>query len=307
MFDIAVIIINYNTAQFTVNCVQSVIEKTDKRINYQIIVVDNASKYDDYLIVKQGLKTITDVPVTLIRSRINTGFGGGNMAGVLQANAKYLVFLNNDTLLKNDCLGILQNALDQNPEIGIAGPQAFKEDGTYMVSLDHFASPARELLGRSVLEKLNPKRYPKRKKLYTQPLTMDYVPGSFMFLRADDFHAVGGFDNNIFLYYEETDLCLRLKKLGKQAWLIPQAEFIHFHGGSTGRSLAIKKELKISVLYVIRKHYGRIGHLSVYLYLIVKYIFSTLVKPKYLPLLGLLLRGAPITESLKQKQVILEK
>lgn len=307
MFDIAVIIINYNTAQYTVNCIQSVLEKTGTALNYQIIVVDNASKYDDYLIVKQGAEAITTVPITLIRSRINTGFGGGNMAGVLEANAKYLVFLNNDTLLRNDCLSILKNALDTNPEIGIAGPQSFKEDGSCMVSLDHFASPARELLGRSILEKLNPKRYPKRKKLYTEPVKMDYVPGSFMFLRATDFHAVGGFDNNIFLYYEETDLCLRLKKLGKQAWLIPQAEFVHFHGGSTGRSLAIKKELKISVLYVMRKHYGVFGYLSVYMYLLIKYIFSALVKPKYLPLLGLLLRGAPLTESLKQKQLILDK
>nr|WP_322625795.1 glycosyltransferase family 2 protein [uncultured Flavobacterium sp.] len=307
MFDVAVIIVNYNSSKYTVECIQSVIEKTDKSINYQVIVVDNASAYADYLAVKDGIENITSIPIKLIRSRINTGFGGGNMAGVLEANAKYLLFLNNDTLLKNDCISIVKNALENNPEIGIAGPQAYKGDGSFMVSLDHFASPARELFSRNVLEKINPKRYPKRKKKYTEPVKIDYVPGSFMFLKAEDFHAVGGFDNNLFLYYEETDLCIRLKKIGKHAWLIPQAEFIHFHGGSTGSSLAIKKELKISVLYVMRKHYGILGHFSVHLYLIIKYLFSSLVKPKYLPLLGLLLRGAPITESLKLKQVILDK
>jgi GT2 family glycosyltransferase len=241
----------------------------------------------------------------LHRSHINTGFGGGNMFGVQFANAKYLAFINNDTLLKNDCLSILKNALETNLNIGIAGAQAYKENGDLMISLDHFASPTREILGRSFLEASNAKKYPNRKKKYTQPLQINFVPGSFMFIRAADFYDVEGFDTSIFLYYEETDLCLRLAKKSKFAYLIPHAEFIHFHGVSTGKSLAIKKELKISLLYIMRKHYGFFGHKIVMLFLIVKYFFSSILKPKNWSLFFLILTGAPLSKSLKTKQKIL--
>ncbi|MFP9098287.1 glycosyltransferase family 2 protein [Flavobacterium sp. RHBU_24] len=307
MFDVAVILINYNSSAHTLQCVQSVLQKTAPGLSYQIIVTDNNSGYEDYLLLKSGLEALALPNVQLHRSRINTGFGGGNMFGVQYANATYLAFLNNDTVLKNDCLSILKTALEENPHMGIAGAQAFKEDGSFMVSLDHFASPAREIFGRSLLENINPKRYPKRKKQYTNPVKINFVPGSFMFVRAADFYAVGGFDNNIFLYYEETDLCKRLKANGKDAYLVPAAEFIHYHGVSTGKSEGIKKELKISLLYVLRKHYGNSGWFSVWLFLLLKYMVSGLIKPKNWPYLVLLLKGAPLSASLKQKQAIAEK
>lgn len=304
MFDVAVIMINYNSGALTADCIRSVISQTGQGISYQIIVVDNCSQQDDYLRLKDECEAIAFPNLQLVRSRINTGFGGGNMMGVQYSNARYLAFLNNDTLFRNDCLSILKDVVERNAQIGIAGAQAFNKDDGFMVSLDHFASPAREIFGRSLLEKVNPKRYPKRKKRYDEPVAVNFIPGSFMFLRAADFYAVGGFDTNIFLYYEETDLCKKLRGKGRMAYLVPQAEFLHYHGASTGSSPAIKKELKISLLYIMRKHYGMAGYFTVLLYLIIKYFFSSLVKPKNWPLFLLLLKGAPLSHSLKQKQQI---
>ena len=303
-FDIAVILINYNSSEHSINCIRSIIEKSSKNLHYQIIITDNCSEKEDYLKLKSFCDEATYPNLELHRSTINSGFGGGNMFGVQFANAKYLAFVNNDTLLKNDCLSILKNTLENNPKIGIAGAQAYKENGDFMISLDHFASPAREIIGRSFLESINPKKYPKRKKKYTNPLQVNFVPGSFMFVRATDFDEVGGFDTNIFLYYEETDLCIRLAKKSKFAFLIPEAEFVHFHGASTGKSLAIKKELKISLLYIMRKHYGFFGHKIVMAFLIVKYFFSSILKPKNWTLFFLILTGAPLSKSLKTKQKI---
>src|SRR5690606_545856 len=141
-----------------------------------------------------------------IRSRINTGFGGGNMIGAQHANAKYLAFVNNDTLFKNDCLDILKDTLEKNSHIGIAGGQAFKPNDDFMVSLDHYASPAREILGRGLLEKINPKKYPKRKKKYTHPVKVNFVPGSFMIVRTADCNDGGGFAAKIFLFSQLTSL-----------------------------------------------------------------------------------------------------
>lgn len=304
MFDIALILINYNSSGHSINCIRSIVEKTDNTINYQIIITDNASEKEDYLKLKTFCDSFEFPHLELHRSRINSGFGGGNMFGVQFANAHYLAFINNDTLFKNDCLSILKKELDNNPNIGIAGAQAYKENDSFLISLDHFASPTREIFGRSFLETINSKKYPKRKKIYTQPLQVNFIPGSFMFVRASDFYEVGGFDTSIFLYYEETDLCLRLANKSKFAYLIPEAEFIHFHGASTEKSLAIKKELKISLLYIIRKHYGYFEYKIVLIFLVLKYFFSSIFKPKNWSLFFLILAGAPLSESLKTKQKI---
>jgi hypothetical protein len=302
MFDVAVILINYNSSQHSVNCIKTIYEKTSKELSFQVIITDNCSEIADYEFLKEFCDTADYSNLTLLRNENNAGFGGGNMFGFRYSDAKYVAFLNNDILLLNDCLTLLKKNLDINPRIGIAGAQAFKENNEFLISLDHFASPTREILGRAFLEVINPKKYPKRKKLHKYPIQVNFIPGSFMFLRSADFIKAKGFDTTIFLYYEETDLCIRLLNQGVYAYLIPEAQFIHYHGASTAKSLAIKKELKISLLYVMRKHYGTSGYQKVRLFLLLKYGLSSLIKKKSRPLFGLILRGAPTKESLQFKQ-----
>ena len=306
MFEIAAIIINYNSNVLTQECIISILEKTDPFLNLQIIVVDNCSENEDYFSLKQFCDTHTYENLKLVRNKINTGFGAGNMAGYHYANAKYVAFVNNDTLFLNDCFSILKAAIEKDNDISIVGGQSFTESGKKMVAFDHFTSISRELIGRDFLEKINSEKYPKRKSEYVNPLKVNYVQGSFMFIRSKDFNDVGGFDTNIFLYYEETDLSMRLQKNGKSSYLIPDAKYIHYHGASTPKSILIKSELKISLLYVIRKHYGYFGHKIVLTFLILKYFFSSIFKPKNWFLFLLLLAGAPLSKSLKTKQKIVK-
>jgi len=303
-YEIAVVVINYNSSSFTIDCIKSILEKTSQDLSYQIIVVDNASAYEDYEKVQIFVDNLKE-NVELIRSRINTGFGAGNMIGANVSNSKYIAFVNNDTLFQNDCLKILKDYMDRNAQCGAAGPQGFKEDGKLLPTIDHFASVKREIFGRKFLEVINPKKYPKRKREYNVPVKAQFIAGSFMFLRSEEFNQIGGFDTNIFLYYEETDLCKRLLKLGKFSYLVPDAKFLHYHGASTEKSLAIKTELKISLLYVIRKHYGFFHFWILLLYFQIRYFFSSLVKPKYFRLWLVFLKQAPLSLSLKHKQKIL--
>jgi GT2 family glycosyltransferase len=306
MFDIAVVIINYNSSKLTKECVESILEKTTTTLSIQIIIVDNCSEKNDYLSLKNHFDNYAIQNLQLIRSKINTGFGGGNMTGFHYANAKYVAFVNNDTLFLNDCFSILKAAIEKDNSIAVVGGQSYTETGKQMVAFDHFASLSKELFGRDFLEKINPTKYPKRKSEYTNPIQVNYVQGSFMLIRTSDFNNVGGFDTNIFLYYEETDLCMRLKNNGKSCFLIPDAHYVHYHGASTPQNVTIKTELKISLLYIIRKHYGYFSYCFLLNYLRINYSLSCIFKPKYWYLLKVLLAGAPLSKSLKNKQIIKE-
>ncbi|MCF7561768.1 glycosyltransferase family 2 protein [Sabulilitoribacter multivorans] len=304
-FDVSIIIINYNTTDYTINCIESIFKHTTNEINCEYLIIDNGSEAESFHSLKKYINTVSQQnAIKLIRSHINTGFGGGNMIGVNEATGKYLAFINNDVLFKNDCLRILKNFMDTNKNVGVCGPQAFKENGDILPTIDHFASLGRELLGRKVLEIVNSQKYPKRKKTYNQPQKGQFVAGSFMFFNANNFNSIGGFDTNIFLYHEETDVCKRLTKLNKEAFLVPEAQFIHFHGASTPKSVALKIELKISLLYVIRKHYGLISFFILLLYLQLKYFLSSLFKPKNWPVFIALIKQVPLSISLKHKQQI---
>lgn len=307
MIDVSCIIINYNTSQLTKDAIQSVIDLTGAGLSYEVVVVDNASRYEDYLSLKEYVDQAPDF-VSIYRSRVNTGFGAGNMLGVQFAKpSKYYAFINNDILLiQENTLVDLFDFMENDSSIGICSPQMLDENKSFRGTIDHFATPIRQLLKRGFLEKINPVKYPDRKKTYLEPVKANYVQGSFMFTRAASFNEVGGFDTNIFLYYEESDLSMRiLKRFNQVCYLYPQQSYIHYKGGSTEKSILIKIEQKISLLYLIHKHHGLIVHRFLLGFYILKYFFSSLLKPKNWKLFKVLSKGAPLSLSLKHKQTIL--
>lgn len=308
MKDLSAIVINYNSSSFTINCIKSILEKTSNSISFEIIIIDNASENEDYKKLENTINELNLQNLKLFRSNHNTGFGGGNMFGVQFAGGKYYAFVNNDTVLENDCLNIVYKFLENNPKAAICCPQQYNENGDVQKSFDHFLSLKRELFGRKILEKTNSQKYPKRQKVYSTPIKVQSVPGSFLVVKAKNFNEVGGFDTNIFLYYEETDLCFRILKnsANGECFLVPEAKYKHFKGQSTPKSLAIKKELKISLLYVLRKNSGYLAYQVLRWWLTFKFFFKSLIKPKNFTLFLLFLKGAPISESLKHKQIILK-
>lgn len=296
MKDIAVILINYNTSKYTLECIQKVVDKTSEEISYEIIVVDNNSEIADYKNLKTNFPKHPNI--SLYRSNINTGFGGGNMFGVKYAIANYLLFLNNDAMLQNDCLSILYRYMEENPSVGVCTAQNYDEYNVLVPSFDHDKGLRRLLFGRSFLEKNNSSLYPNRKREYTTPLEVNWVNGAFLFFRRTSFLKIGGFDTNIFLYWEEMDLCHRLREHCFSSVLVPEAKVLHFQGVSIGTSKAIDKEAYISYLYVLRKNYGFLKYILIRKYL----ILVTILKPKKWYLLSILLKLNPSKASLKHQQ-----
>ncbi|MDC8003433.1 glycosyltransferase family 2 protein [Aureisphaera galaxeae] len=309
MIDVSCILINYNSSEYTIKCVASILENTQEDITYEIVVVDNASTPENYDIVVKGIEKINSPKVKLIRSLKNTGFGGGNMTGVQHASlCRYFAFINNDTLMVSpNTLKELVHFMETHPNAGMSSPQMLDHEKGFRRTIDHFASPAREILKRGFLEFVNPKRYPNRKRTYKQPLKVDYVQGAFMFADAEIFNAVGGFDTNLFLYYEESDVCRRMwKQKQKIAYLVPHLEYIHYESASSSSNITMKIEQKISLFYYLRKHYGAFWTKIVQIYFCVRYFFRAIFKPKYWKLFRLLLAGMPLSHSLKQKQPVLD-
>ncbi|MBM1106432.1 glycosyltransferase family 2 protein [Aurantibacter crassamenti] len=304
-YDIAIIIINYNSSEYTINCIESVLNNTSTQLSYQIVVVDNASEKEDFETLKSSVYLLNSDKINIHRSRINTGFGGGNMFGVQFANADYYLFLNNDTLLTSNCISECYAFLKNTPDAAVCGPQINNEKNEKQISFDHFTSFWREVLGKQFVEMVFSK--PNRRKVYSEPISVDYVNGSFMLFKADDFNLVGGFDTNLFLYFEESDICYRLKQNGKKTYFIPNASYIHYQGKSidkTGIPIATKIELKTSMFYVIRKNYGYLHYQMLRCFFVVRYGLTSIIKPKYFKLFTRILIGLPLGKSIKHNQII---
>jgi GT2 family glycosyltransferase len=302
LYDVAVIIINFNSSAFTLGCVESIVRVTPATCRYQVIVVDNNSREEDWARLATGLEQ--QEQVTLLRSVLNVGFAGGNMLGVQQANAEFLFFLNNDCELLNDCLGILTRFAHNHPHVALCSGQMYEGAGRFHPSFGYFPSLKTNLLGVGLLRLIQSDRYPPRKKVYDRPVQVDLVTGSALFARAAPFAEVGGFDTNYFLYCEEEDLSMRFHRLGYEVYVVPEARFIHYGGSSTTRNLAIEQEFYISLFYYFRKYYSGVEVLLLQFFYFFKNFRKLFRHRNFLRLALFILRGAPMGESLRFKQKI---
>ncbi|MGC8594312.1 MAG: glycosyltransferase family 2 protein [Candidatus Kryptoniota bacterium] len=251
--EVSVLIINFNSSPHTIDCVRSLIQNSRSSLNYNIIVVDNNSEASEFeaLLVLKVYKN-----VMLLRSRVNLGFSGGHTFGLQFANAKYYFFLNNDSIILNDCLGILYDFCESVPKAALCTPQLYTESMERHSSFLYPPTLVPTLFGYSFARLVNKNRYPDLNKRYEVPLPVDMISGSAMFVRAEAFNEIGGFDTNYFLYGEEEDLAIRLRNAGYMVYLVPFAHVQHLGQKSTSKSVEMKKEFYISYFYFYRKHYG---------------------------------------------------
>jgi len=301
--DISIISINYNNSHLTLDLVESILKQTPSTISYEIIIIDNCSEIEDYHNLKNILKSYEN-EVTIVRSNINTGFGGGNMLGTQYASGKYLAYINNDIIFIEDCFSSLLKFMEDRPEAGVSTPQQLNGQRKPTSCFDYFHGIRKELFGRWAVE-LTSKKIKREAKLYKQTVPADFIQGCFMFFDAQKFAEIGGFDTNLFLYYEEMDLCYRLQKKGYISYLHPETKFIHLHGVSTPANYVIKKELQLSKLYIVRKNHNYIKYNVIRLITSVKLLFKSIVKRRYWNLFFIVLTGKYLENSLKHQQKII--
>ena len=291
---VSFIILNYNTTQLALNCVDSIFQHVSG-ITYEIVVVDNSSHKEEL----EELEKVIKERCKIIKLKWNTGFGLGNMAGANVAEGNYLCFINSDVMLCEDCISPLVSYLEKNPHVGCVTPQQYNGKGQQARSFKHNTGIRHKILGDRFFEKFFPEKYPNRRiEHYGEPYTVPQLNGSFMLFPADKFWKIGGFDTNIFLYHEEYDVGLRLAKEGWTCVVLPSYKFIHLGSAAISKQKKMSYiEHRISQMYVYRKHH------SLFLASIFKWICiaGVLFSPSKWYLLRYLIRGEAMSLSMRHK------
>lgn len=300
MVQVSVVIINYNSHGFTMGCLQSLKKHTAVDFSYEIIVVDNNSEPEDYQQLVVACKQAGEVNV--IRSMVNLGFSGGNMLGLQAATGAYIYFLNNDCELLNDNLSLLFNFMTLNPGVGACTGQMYNSNLSFHHAFGYFPTLSLRFFGPSLLRLFTPEKFPLKTVVYEQPLAVPLITGASMFIDREKLAEIGGFDTNYFLYCEEEDLCLRLRRQGYAVYLVPEACFIHHMGKSTVRRFPIELENYISLLYYHRKFHAYPAYLVLKGLYFLKNIRKVFRNRFYLKLAFYILMGAPLKYSLKHQQ-----
>ncbi|QQS50465.1 MAG: glycosyltransferase family 2 protein [Bacteroidota bacterium] len=302
MIDVSIITLNYNSTAYTLQCIKSIEEKTAEQVNFEVVVVDNQSDEDNYA----SLKRASFKPnVRLVFSKQNLGFAGGMMLGLQHASpARYYLFLNNDCVFENDCLSVLLDFMNRELKAGLVTAQMYNSEGRQVHSFTHFQTLTKMLFGVGLLRFFHPNRYPHRKGIYTQPLKVDTIAGSFMFFRAETLSLTGGLDTRYFLYCEEEDASMRTKLAGYEVYLVPEARFTHFEGKSTVTNFATKREYFISLMQYQQKFFSKPVQLVFRLLYAVKVGKKFYKDSKYLALAWFIFNGANPSKSLRYKQSI---
>lgn len=239
---VSVIIVNYNSGIHLEETIKSLYEWT-KDISFELILVDNCSAKTDESVIFIDNEIPKYKNVKTIMSQENNGFGKANNIGFEQSQGKYILFLNPDVTLQNNALKILVDYLDQHQDVAFVGPKVLNVDGTFQSScMRGEPKPKAVFLYLSKCKIL--KKHPEYFTFSMENADINQIQevvglsGCFMMAPKTVLDEIGGFDEQFFLYQEETDLCYRAFQKGWKLIYNPDAEVIHKKGVTTRKMLA---------------------------------------------------------------------
>jgi N-acetylglucosaminyl-diphospho-decaprenol L-rhamnosyltransferase len=265
--DVAVIIVTYKCAALTVESLRSVAaERSAKGLSIRAVVVDNASG-DGPSVLKAVESSSWDSWVTLVTAPENGGFAYGNNLGIKRAyedrTPSYIYLLNPDAQIRPGAIGSLVRFMESHPTAGIAGSSFENLDGSDWPIAFRFPTLMSEMLQGMELDPLMRllKRWVVAQEMAKVPQPIDWICGASMMIRPAVFQAIGGMDENYFLYFEETDFCFRAKKAGLETWYVPESRVMHIRGQSTTVTDLTREPTRLpSYWFESRRRYFAVTH-----------------------------------------------
>jgi GT2 family glycosyltransferase len=253
---VSFIIVTYNNADSIVSCLKSICALTT--CPYEISVIDNSPGDDTCRAVKEFQAAHPEASLSVYKSPINIGFGKACNLGARSTAGEYLFFLNPDTRIVNDAALTLVECLRRQPRSIAAGPCILDGQGRITRTCRNLPNVTRVILDATGMDAWLGK-YRLTRFAHNMPRAVEQIIGAAMLVRRSDFESVGGMDERFFVYFEEVDLCKRLKDRGGEIWFWPQAAVQHLAGISCEAD-----STRASMIFVLResrrkyfeKHFG---------------------------------------------------
>lgn len=263
---ISIIIVSYNTKTLLRDCLVSIFGSTVS-VPYEVIVVDNNSTDGSQDMIREIFPQII-----LIENKHNVGFARANNQGYRTSQGDYLLFLNSDTLILNGAIVTMMTYITNNPGVGITGPKILNSDHQPTRSYMRFLNVKMFFLGSKYLSwfidtgkyRLHYDNYD-----FSSTQSVPWLSGACLMTSRRIFQEAGCFDEHYFLYLDDMDLCMQVKKNGYSNIYLPSAEIVHLFGGS---SKPKKSELK-RIYGESAKHYFR-KNFSIIEYWLAKFYFT---------------------------------
>ncbi|MCS1394262.1 glycosyltransferase family 2 protein [Lysinibacillus boronitolerans] len=256
--DLSIVIVNYNTKKLTLECIKS-IYNANKLYDVEIIVVDNASSDDSVSAIKNLFPR-----VHIIENQKNVGFSKANNQAICTSDARYVLLLNSDTIVKKDSLSTIIEYMDVFQDVGAVGCEVNLADGTLDKACHRgFPTPDASFYYMIGLAQKYPTS-PKYNSYHKSYLNMkeihdiDCLVGAFMMVRREVIEQVGLLDEEFFMYGEDIDWCYRIKEAGWRIVYNPTVSITHYKGASSRKKpFKIVYEFHRAMYIFHKKHFAK--------------------------------------------------
>jgi len=249
---LSIITVSLNTKKLTEDCIKSILSE-GSQISKEIIVVDNGSS-DGSVEAFRGLKK--EGKIELIENSGNFGYAKANNQGIKRSKGKYILLLNNDTLVKKGALGALVDFAKKSPDAGVVGSKLLNVDQTLQSSCYHFPTIGNAIKEYWFGEKgLFEKYAPEGKK----PVEVDAVVGAAFLITPQAKRRVGLLDERYFAYFEDIDYCRKTWRAGLKVYYLPSSVITHYHG-ATFKKLANEKDRWRKLIPSSKIYHGVLMH-----------------------------------------------
>lgn len=250
--ELSIIIVSYNVRDFLVDCIRSIMDLTTTPA-FEVIVVDNASTDGSVDRIRKEFPN-----VTVIANKENVGFARANNQGLTESTCDFVLLLNPDCVVKDRSLEIVLDFMKRTPDAGMAACRLLNGDGSLQKSIRPFPSVIENVFSALCLDRLLGTHYRSKSYYKQRPFRIDYASGAFLMVRRSALEGMQILNPEYFMYSEEKDLALRLRKRGWYSYFVPSAEVIHFGGQSTGQvAEAMFVELQRSQVKFYAGHYSK--------------------------------------------------
>jgi len=262
--DLSIIVVSYNTLDFTSKCLDS-IKKYTPNLNYEIIVVDNASS--DGSVEYLSKLSRQSKNFKLVKSSENIGFSAANNLGVKKVGGEFVLFLNSDTEFTADILTEMVSYVKTHEKLAMLSCKLIGKDGKVQGNGGYFPTLARVFSWMTIQDfplvdklikpfhPLKPKTGYANKGFFDKKQNLDWVTGAFILTRKEILDNGVSWDKDYFMYTEDTDLCYQVKKLGWEIEYNPKWSIKHYGGASSSTEYSILSEYQ-SIKRFYKKHYS---------------------------------------------------